>query len=81
MVIFMIFAPPHHLNRVKEYSQLLLCEARKCSAHGIQDRSRVNTLVFLVSLDAGLLGGSKLGVNRRLRCLSVAIYSYWKEER
>ena len=29
MVIFMIFAPPHYLSRVKRYSQLLLCEARK----------------------------------------------------
>ena len=29
MVIFMIFAPPHYLSRVKGYSQLLLCEARK----------------------------------------------------
>ena len=25
----MIFAPPHYLSRVKGYSQLLLCEARK----------------------------------------------------
>ena len=29
MVIFMIFASPHYLSRVKGYSQLLLCEARK----------------------------------------------------
>ena len=30
MVIFMIFAPPHYLNRVKGYSQLLPCEAPNC---------------------------------------------------
>jgi len=29
VVIFMIFAPPHYLSRVKGYSQLLLCEAPK----------------------------------------------------
>ena len=29
MVIFVIFAPPHYLSRVKGYSQLLLCEAPK----------------------------------------------------
>ena len=31
MIIFMIFAPPHYLSRVKRYSQLLLCEAPKHS--------------------------------------------------
>ena len=29
MVIFIIFASPYYLSRVKGYSQLLLCEARK----------------------------------------------------
>ena len=29
MIIFMIFAPPHYLSRVKRYSKLLLCEAPK----------------------------------------------------
>ena len=44
MVIFMIFALPYYLNKVKGYSQLLLCEAPNChnlSALRIPSRLRI----------------------------------------
>ena len=53
MIIFMIIASPHYLSRVKEYSQLLLCEERNhitnVGQSGILELVMIRTSAFYVN--------------------------------